>query len=223
MPRSNTNTATVNKLIQSLVVLGIAAVAAITSTKGCDFHRIFSQQGGSLDHLPPIEVYFSPQGGCTDAVVQTLNTAQSSVFVQAYSFTSAPIAQALVDALHRGVHVEAILDKSQLSEKYSSLDFLDHEGVLTWVDSKHAIAHNKIMIIDGNTVITGSFNFTNQAERSNAENLLIIRDAGLAQTYMANWQRHREHSDRYASPRGVSAPQQPQQQQRSRSRQQQYR
>jgi phosphatidylserine/phosphatidylglycerophosphate/cardiolipin synthase-like enzyme len=99
--------------------------------------------------LPPIEVHFSPKGGCTEAVVKELAAAKSTVLVQAYSFTSVPIAKALVDAHKRGVKVEVILDKSQRTEKYSSADFVLHAGIPTKIDSKHAIAHNKIMIIDG--------------------------------------------------------------------------
>ena len=77
------------------------------------------------------------------------------MLVQAYSFTSAPIAKALVDAHKRGVDVRVILDKSQRTEKYSSADFVAHAGILTLIDAKHAIAHNKVMVIDGETVLTG--------------------------------------------------------------------
>ncbi len=145
----------------------------------------------------PIEVYYSPKGGCTDACVRELNSARSSVLVQAYSFTSAPIAKALIDASKRGVHVEVILDKSNLSDKYSAADFVHNMGIPTRIDSQHAIAHNKIMIIDGQTVVTGSFNFTKQAETSNGENLLVIHDAGLAAKYTSNWQMHAAHSEVY--------------------------
>ena len=144
-----------------------------------------------------IQVYFSPQGGCTEAIVANLNKATNSVLVQAYSFTSAPIAKALVDAKKRGVKVQVILDKSQRTEKYSSADFLLHEGVPTFIDAKHAIAHNKIMVIDSHTVLTGSFNFTKAAEANNAENLLVIQDADLAAKYTANWQAHLKHSEPY--------------------------
>jgi phosphatidylserine/phosphatidylglycerophosphate/cardiolipin synthase-like enzyme len=144
-----------------------------------------------------IQVYFSPKGGCTEAVVTSLKGAKSNVLVQAYSFTSAPIAKALVDAEKRGVKVQVILDKSQRTEKYNEADFLVHEGVPTWIDAKHAIAHNKIMIIDGKTVLTGSFNFTKAAENNNAENLLVIQDPTLAAKYTANWQAHLKHSDVY--------------------------
>ena len=145
-------------------------------------------------HAANIQVFFSPNGGCTAAVVNNLDKATNSVLVQAYSFTSAPIAQALVDAHKRGVNVEVILDKSQRTEKYSAADFIQRAGIPTFIDAKHAIAHNKIMVIDGKVVITGSFNFTKAAEEKNAENLLIIRSKELARPYLGNWQRHREHS-----------------------------
>ena len=57
---------------------------------------------------------------------------------------------------------------------------------------------NKDIIIDGETVITGSFNFTKQAEEKNAENLLVIRDKALAEKYVENWKAHAEHSESYA-------------------------
>ena len=145
-----------------------------------------------------IQVYFSPQGGCTEAVVANLDKATNTILVQAYSFTSAPIAKALVDAKKRGVQVQVILDKSQRTERYSSADFVAHAGIPTFIDAKHAIAHNKIMVIDGKTVLTGSFNFTKAAEMNNAENLLVIQDAALAAKYTANWQSHLKHSEEYA-------------------------
>jgi phosphatidylserine/phosphatidylglycerophosphate/cardiolipin synthase-like enzyme len=117
--------------------------------------------------------------------------------VQAYSFTSAPIAKALLSAFKRGVKVEAILDKSQRTAKYSSATFLANVKIPTYIDDKHAIAHNKIMIIDGSTVITGSFNFTKAAEERNAENLLVIRSKDLARLYMDNWTKHRERWEVY--------------------------
>ena len=128
---------------------------------------------------PKIEVFFSPKGGCTEAVVTALARATNTVLVQAYSFTSAPIAKALVDAHKRGVRIQVILDKSQRTEKYSEADFTAHAGIPTFIDAKHAIAHNKIMVIDGHEILTGSFNFTKEAEEHNAENLLVIEDAPL--------------------------------------------
>jgi phosphatidylserine/phosphatidylglycerophosphate/cardiolipin synthase-like enzyme len=89
------------------------------------------------------------------------------------------------------------LDKSQRTEKYSSATFLFNNGIPVKIDAKHTIAHNKVMIIDGETVITGSFNFTKAAEEKNAENLLVIRDRKLAERYTKNWQEHERHSEVY--------------------------
>jgi len=76
-------------------------------------------------------VCFSPYGGCIEAIVDQIDNAKSEILVQAYSFTSAPIAKALVNAHKRGIHVEIILDKSNRSEKYSAGDFITNMGVTT--------------------------------------------------------------------------------------------
>jgi phosphatidylserine/phosphatidylglycerophosphate/cardiolipin synthase-like enzyme len=128
---------------------------------------------------PTWEVYFSPNGGCTDAIVRELDNARSTVLVQAYSFTSYRIAKALLDAHKRGVKVELILDKSQRTDQYSSADVVANSGIPTKIDAAHPIAHNKVMIIDGEIVITRSFNFTRAAEDNNAEKLLVIHDGKL--------------------------------------------
>lgn len=66
------------------------------------------------------------------------------------------------------------------------------------IDAAHAIAHNKVMVIDGETVIMGSFNFTKQAEEKNAENLLVTRDRKMVELYTRSWQEHERHSEGYA-------------------------
>lgn len=143
------------------------------------------------------QLYFSPNGGCTDAIIAELGRAEKSIHVQAYSFTSTPIAKALVEAKRRGVAVEVVLDKSQRNERYTSADFIAHAKIPTFIDDKHAIAHNKVIIIDGEVTITGSFNFSNAAEKSNAENLLILRSSELAERYLQNWHSHQAHSRAY--------------------------
>jgi len=148
---------------------------------------------------PSVEVYFSPHGGSTRAIIEEISGAKSEILVQASSFTSDRIAKALVEAHKRGIDVEAILDKSQRTGKCSSATFLAHVGIPTYVDDKHAIAHNEIMIIDEETVITGSFNFTKAAEEKNAENLLILHSKELGRVYLDNWQKHKGHSEVYAS------------------------
>ena len=100
---------------------------------------------------PPVcAVYFSPHGGCTDRIVRALQGARRRVLVQACSFTSEPIAEALAQAARRGVRVEVIVDKSQRTAWHTAADELVADGIPVELDTTHAIAHNKIMIIDRN-------------------------------------------------------------------------
>lgn len=170
----------------------LLASSLLAFTTGCEAKE---PQGRS--EAARVEVYFSPGGGATDAVTDAIAKAREYVLVQAYSFTSAPIAGALRKAHQRGVKVLVVLDKSQRSERYTSATFLKNAGIPVWIDSSHAIAHNKVMVIDGDLVITGSFNFTKAAEFGNAENLLVIRDRELAKVYRSNWERHQSHSERF--------------------------
>ena len=89
------------------------------------------------------------------------------------------------DALTRGRAIGATLVAREDRDLYM------------FIDDKHRIAHNKIMVIDGKTVITGSFNFTKGAESENAENLLVIQGKELAKAYTENWQAHLKHSAEY--------------------------
>lgn len=148
-------------------------------------------------YIVSTKVYFSPDGGTQQAIIDQINKAKTNIFVQAYSFTNQPIVKALVEANKRGVAVFVILDKSNKTDRYGVADLLTHFGVDTYIDDKHAIAHNKVIILDKETVITGSYNFTNAAENKNAENTLIIRSPDLADAYFANWATHQKHSQPY--------------------------
>jgi phosphatidylserine/phosphatidylglycerophosphate/cardiolipin synthase-like enzyme len=145
-----------------------------------------------------VAVYFSPNGGAQAAIVREIDGARQWIRLQAYSFTSAPIAEALVRAHRRGVRVRALLDKSNATARYSGATFLQNAGIEVLIDASHAIAHSKVLTIDGTTLVTGSFNFSKAAEEKNAENLLIIKDApGLLNQYAANWKAHSAHAKPY--------------------------
>jgi phosphatidylserine/phosphatidylglycerophosphate/cardiolipin synthase-like enzyme len=184
-----------NKL--TIVPWAIALLATIIAA-GQRLNLKLPVNSGGGGGSPTLQVYFSPKGGCTEAVVEELRGAQKTVRVQAYSFTSKDIAAALRDAKRRGVDVEVVLDKSNETAQYSSATFMANAGIPTYIDAEHAIAHNKIMVIDGATVITGSFNFTKSAESRNAENLLIIKNAPhLVRQYERNYEEHKAHSHPY--------------------------
>ncbi len=167
----------------ALVALSVLAVGATSYSKDLVLNNT------------PVKVLFSPGGGCTQAIIEEIDNAKSEILVQAYAFTSVPIAKALLEAHKRGVKVETIIDKGSSERQYTSATFLANQKIPTYVDGDHAIAHNKIIIIDGTTVITGSFNFTKAAEEENAENLLIIESPEVAKLYIDNWNDHKQHSE----------------------------
>jgi phosphatidylserine/phosphatidylglycerophosphate/cardiolipin synthase-like enzyme len=134
------------------------------------------------------EVAFSPSRQSEDAILRFIGEAKKSVHVAAYSFTSKGIAQALLDAKARGLDVRVVVDKSQATGKYSAATFLAHHAVSVRVDGEYQLQHQKIMVVDGVSVETGSYNFTASARDRNSENVIIIRNAPeLAARYEGNW------------------------------------
>ncbi|MCE3230520.1 MAG: putative nuclease [Alphaproteobacteria bacterium] len=135
----------------------------------------------------PVSVCFTPNKQCQLQIINEINKAKKSVHIQAYSFTDQNIAQALVDASRRGVMVKALLDKSNRKDSRSAKDLLIQNNIPLRFDSPPGIAHNKIIIIDGQTLITGSYNFSAAAYKRNTENLLVINSPTLVKDYMQNW------------------------------------
>ena len=117
---------------------------------------------------------------CEARIVAEIDGAGLSVMVQAYGFTSVPIIQAIGRAKGRGADVRAILDKDNRQARYTGATYLGNAGVPVRIDDRVSIAHNKVIVIDGETVIGGSFNYTGSAERRNAENVTIIRSGCVA-------------------------------------------
>lgn len=147
---------------------------------------------------PVIQACFTPGQDCTHQITEHIAKAENSILVQAYGFSSKDIADALIAAKSRGVKVKVILDKSQRKQKYSLLHYIVETGIPVWIDTKPAIAHNKVMIIDDKEVITGSFNFTDAAQKRNAENIVFISDTKLAKEYTQNWESREKQSIPYS-------------------------
>jgi len=138
-------------------------------------------------------VYFTPPANAAAAIVKAIDASEREVLVQAYGFTHNAIAQALVRAQERGVKVRVLLDKKSQTSNHYVIGVLQDADIAVRQDGKHAIAHNKVMVIDQELVITGSFNFTNSAETRNAENVLILKSPDLALQYRLQWQNHWAH------------------------------
>ena len=134
-----------------------------------------------------IEVCLTPGQDCTATIVAAIDRAQRSLLVQQYELTSPELVQAILGAHRRGVAVRVLLDRRV--SRYSGAGALVRESIPVAIDSHVAgIAHNKIAIIDGKTVIGGSFNWTQSAQRRNAENVMVIQDAALAAQFTRNFE-----------------------------------
>ena len=141
------------------------------------------------------EVHFSPKGGCTDMVVGLIDGSKHTVRVLAYSFTLQPVGDALIRAQGRGVDVQVVVDSGDLTNtSKTEVQALVDAKIPVFSDSKHAIAHNKVIIADTLKVETGSFNYSSAAENSNAENCIVLTNGTLATTYTDNWTLHQGHS-----------------------------
>lgn len=152
-------------------------------------------QANSAEAGQYYEVFFPPKTKCLPRIIKLIDAAKKSVYLQCYSFTSKPIAIALLKARRRGVDVQIVTDKSQIKANGSLVTRLHQKKIPVFIDHRVAIAHNKTMIIDGRIVLTGSYNWTNAAEKRNAENLVIFYNhTGLVKDYTQNWMERKSAS-----------------------------
>jgi phosphatidylserine/phosphatidylglycerophosphate/cardiolipin synthase-like enzyme len=139
---------------------------------------------------PELTTCFTPGQDCMGMIVKAIDGAKAEILVQAYSFSAKPLISALGRAKARGVKVRVILDKADERKPDSAGSRLIAKRILPQVDTGVASAHNKVMVIDRDTVITGSFNFTTAAQKKNAENVLLIKGhPKIAAAYTKNWER----------------------------------
>ena len=147
---------------------------------------------------PDVSAHFSPKGGCTSAIVDEIANAHQTVELEAKSLTSPRIADALAAAARRGVHVTVLLDAAQTSEHRQQARYLIGERIPIMLDDKHGLADNRVILIDNHTLLTGSFDFSDAAEKANASNLLILRDQPQIQSlYEDNFPSHLAHAQPY--------------------------
>ncbi|HEY3398899.1 MAG TPA: phospholipase D family protein [Armatimonadota bacterium] len=130
-----------------------------------------------------IQPYFSRRDDPRGAVLAALGSVRSSAVVAMYTFTDHDLAAALIAAQRRGAAVSVYLDRSQAAQKVSVARELVQAGVPVRISSNRHIMHNKFAVLDGATVITGSYNWTHAASQDNDENLLVMHRADMAQSY----------------------------------------
>lgn len=138
--------------------------------------------------LDQYDLCFSPEGTCSNRIISNIDAAEKSIHILAYSFTSDPIGAALIRAKQNGRDVKVIFDAAQSKGEGSELSRLIEAGIEVRVDNRTGLMHNKVIIIDQAAILTGSYNYSENAESNNRENLLLLKDINLAAQYEANFQ-----------------------------------
>ena len=138
----------------------------------------------------PIDVYFSPDDNVAANLLDLIYNAEESIYFMAYSFTSDPLAEAIRARAEEGVTVQGVMDLEQIASNIGTeFDPFRQAGLDVRRDGIPGLMHHKVIILDGQIVITGSYNFTNSAETRNDENLIVLYDPFIAAQFVAEFQR----------------------------------
>jgi phosphatidylserine/phosphatidylglycerophosphate/cardiolipin synthase-like enzyme len=129
------------------------------------------------------QVCFSKTEACDMRIIQVIETAKKSVYVAVYSFTRDGLANALVEASRRGLDVKVVIERDNAFGSGSEYLFLKNAGVDVRLDNNPDLMHHKFMIVDGEIVLTGSYNWSTAAEERNDENYVVIADSDVAALY----------------------------------------
>lgn len=141
----------------------------------------------------PIEVRFCPEDNCAEAVTVELRAAKESILFAAYSFTHPEIANELILKKSEGIAVAGVIEKSTTGSEYSKHAMMAANGINVKLESSKRLMHHKFFVIDNETVITGSFNPTKNADERNDENIIIIRNKPVAEKFVEEFGRIRSH------------------------------
>lgn len=162
------------------ITFSVFAAAAIAAAAAC--------------YAATIETHFSPYGTCAPAVITELSNAKATADLCLYQLSYPPIITAIRNAAERGVAVRICIDAGVQSNTPKYFDFLRVPRVEIRADAHEKLQHNKYAVIDGKIVLTGSFNWTENGQEHNAENLVTLRDEPTAASFAADFNTHWAHS-----------------------------
>lgn len=144
-----------------------------------------------LQAAPSVQTGFSPEGTAQQLVLSVIDEAQRDIRLMGYAFSSPEVARALIAAQRRGVGVWVVVDAkaNQNGAGRAALNLLANAGVNVRTVNSYKILHDKVIVVDGVTTETGSFNFSRAAHHANSENVVVLRDMPeVAKQYLAHWQ-----------------------------------
>jgi phosphatidylserine/phosphatidylglycerophosphate/cardiolipin synthase-like enzyme len=138
---------------------------------------------------PAPEVYFSPGGGIQPRLLRAINHTKATIDLAVFDLTAGELAGALLTARERGVVVRVVADARQARGKHSEIPLLLGRGVKVRLlpEPRRGLMHHKFAIFDGRVVVTGSFNWTESAERLNFENAVVLDDPAVVQRFQGHF------------------------------------
>jgi phosphatidylserine/phosphatidylglycerophosphate/cardiolipin synthase-like enzyme len=165
----------------TLTTTQVAAANTVTTTTTV----VYTQGGEGVIKA----VCFSRVEQCDSLLINLISQARKSVYVAIYSFTRDGLARALIDAKNRGVEVKIIIEEENAYGQGSDYRMLKEAGVDIRLDGNPALMHHKFMVVDGEIIVTGSYNWSTAAEDRNDENFVVIRDRSVAERFMQEFNR----------------------------------
>ena len=155
--------------------------------------QVENPSGGSVVKLSDgtqISTYFSPINDTIPPLLKEIQSAKKSIHFMAFSFTHDRLGDAMLERFKSKVDVRGVFEKRQNDDQYSEYKDMKKAGIPVVLDKNNGTMHHKVIVIDGETVITGSYNFSKNAETRNRENLLIIKgNSEIAEAYLAEFER----------------------------------
>jgi phosphatidylserine/phosphatidylglycerophosphate/cardiolipin synthase-like enzyme len=141
-----------------------------------------------------VDTFFAPEDEVMSAVVVEAENATSSINFMAFSFTDDQLAEVFGNKQSNNIPVAGVYETSQASNTYSTDEWLQTRHAQIMLDCNAGTMHNKVIIIDHQTTITGSFNFSKNADTNNDENLIIIHSPEIAQQYLDTFNAVKEYN-----------------------------
>ncbi len=136
-----------------------------------------------------INAYFAPEDNVERIINSRLEKAKKSIRFMAFSFTSDVLAESMISKFKQGLTVEGVFERKGSNSEHSEYTKMIIEGLPVVKDKNHRIMHHKVIIIDDTIVITGSFNFSKNANRKNDENILVIESPQIAAKFLEEFKR----------------------------------
>jgi phosphatidylserine/phosphatidylglycerophosphate/cardiolipin synthase-like enzyme len=137
----------------------------------------------------PVQVYFASEDEAISHLIPLLESAQTSIYFMAFSYTHNGMAEAMLERAAAGVTVQGIFETRGSETEFSALPPLFCAGLPVRLDGNPGTFHHKVIIIDERIVITGSLNFSDNADNSNDENVIILTSKSIASQYLREFER----------------------------------